>query len=555
MIVYLFDSRDWSHRAMSNSSKAQHLLQQVQLRLTIRKIVQRTFLVTLILAAVYLTFMLVGRLTGYFPDWFTPFSVLMVPVVGLLIAVLLPGRPEQSQAAHAIDENQGTHDLYLTLLSVKTSQSEYKPLVTMKAEELAGKIDAGTVAPFQWEKSWLWTAGAMAVLFAGAFFVPTLDPFGKVAEAKQEEQQKRLIEETAKQTEKRKAILAEKEIEAENSEAVEKALEALKSDFGKMKSGDRKANLARLNKHQKEIGEKFRKLNSGELKSLNDKMNGQQKLGAIRDQELFRKWKKELQQGSAESMKSEVDKLQEDLERLAKTTDPVERTELERQIQKKMNELSDFASNKVGSKALSAAIERAKQQLEAAKDGKLSKEAMEALKESLEVAQQEMEMLAQSARDMKDLEEALEMISMAKQMNADGKLDGEMFPGEMTLEDYAELYAQMMGDGMGQGEGEGEGEGTGGQGFGEGGEVEEDDSIGTEFIDEKSKAAIQKGRILLSMKTKGLSDSGDITDADYKRIVGELQQSLDDVIEQEQIPPGYLEGIKKYFDTLEKSEK
>lgn len=533
-------------------------MQQVQTRLTIRQVVQRAFFLTLILAAIYFTLLLTGRLTGYFPDLFTPLSVLIVPVLAVLIAVLLPGKPDQQQAAHAIDEYGRTSDLFLTLLSVNNSQSEYKPLVLIKAEEKAPEIDAEAVTPFQWQRSWLWSGLAMVALLLGAFFVPTLDPFGKVAEAKQEEDQKRLIEETAKQTEKRKAMLAEKELDNENSEAVTKALEALKTDFRKMEPGNKKANLGRLNKHQKEIGEKFRKLNSGELKSLNDKMDGQQKLGAIRDQELFRKWQKELQQGSAESMKNEVDKLQDQLERLSKTTDPVERTELERQIQKEMNELADFAENKVGSKALQAAIERAKQQLEAAKDGKLSKEAMEALKESLDVAQQEMEMLAQSARDMKDLEEALEMISMAKQMNAEGKLDGEMFPGEMTLEDYAELYAQMMGEGMGEGsegEGEGDGEGTGGQGFGEGGEVDEDDSIDTDFIDEKSKAAIQKGKILLSMKTKGLSDSGDITDADYKRIVGEIQQSLDDVIEQEQIPPGYLGGIKKYFDTLDKEKE
>jgi hypothetical protein len=544
---------------MSKTPKSQRLLQQVQTRLMIRQVVQRAFFMTLIIAAVYFTLMLTGRLTGFFPEWFTPLSVLVVPFLALLIAVLLPGKPDRSQAAHAIDEHSHTSDLFLTMLSVESSQSEYKPLVFLEAEEKAPEIDAEAVTPFQWQRSWLWSGIAMAILFLGAFLVPTLDPFGKVAEAKQEEDQKRLIEETAKQTEKRKALLAEKELDNENSEAVTKAIEALKTDFRKMEPGNKKANIGRLNKHQKEIGEKFRKLNSGELKSLNDKMDGQQKLGAIRDQELFRKWQKELQQGSAESMKSEVDKLQDQLERLSKTTDPVEKTELERQIQKKMNELSDFAENKVGSKALQAAIERAKQQLESAKDGKLSKEAMEALKESLDVAQQEMEMLAQSARDMKDLEEALEMISMAKQMNSEGKLDGEMFPGEMTLEDYAELYAQMMGEGMGEGEGEGEGEGdgegTGGQGFGEGGEVDEDDSINTDFIDEKSKAAIQKGKILLSMKTKGLSDSGDVSDADYKRIVGEIQQSLDDVIEQEQIPPGYLGGIKKYFDTLDKEKE
>lgn len=540
---------------MSISPKAQRLIQQVQTRLTIRRIVQRTFFLVLILAILYLLLLLVGRLTGYFSNFFTPLTVLLVPVAACVVALLIPGRPDQRHAAHAVDEFQRTDDLFLTLLSLHHSQSEYKPLVSLKAEEIAPLVNADAVAPLQWEKSWFWSVGALGALLLASFFVPTLDPFGKVAEAKQDEEQKRLIAETAKQTETRKAILSEKELDNENSEAVEQALEALKTDFRKMESGDKQANLGRLNKHQKEIGEKFRKFNSGDLKSLNDKLDGQQKLGAIHDQELFRKWQKELQQGSAESMKSEVDKLQEDLERLAKSTDPVERTELERQIQKKLNELSDFSANKVGSKALSAAIERAKQQLAAAKDGKLSKEAMEALKESLDVAQQEMEMLAQSARDMKDLEEALEMISMAKQMNAEGKLDGEMFPGEMTLEDYAELYAQMMGEGMTAGEEEGDGEGTGGRGFGEGGEVPEDDSIKTDFVDEKSKAAIQKGKILLSMKTKGLSDSGDISESDYKRIVGEIQQSLDDVIEQEQIPPGYLDGIKKYFDTLDSGKK
>lgn len=485
----------------------------------------------------------------------------MVPILAVIISFLFKKKTTLDQAAHSVDEYEQNHDLYLTLLSLDKSASEYKPIVSQKAEEHAPKIDIEKVVTFGLNRFWRrMTFGAvnwLLLLLGLILYMPEFDPFGKVAEAKQEEDQKRLIEETAKQTEKRKALLAEKELDNENSEAVTKAIEALKTDFRKMEPGNKKANLGRLNKHQKEIGEKFRKLNSGELKSLNNKMDGQQKLGAIRDQELFRKWQKELQQGSAESMKNEVDKLQEQLERLSKTTDPVEKTELERQIQKKMNELADFAENKVGSKALQAAIERAKQQLESAKDGKLSKEAMEALKESLDVAQQEMEMLAQSARDMKDLEEALEMISMAKQMNSEGKLDGEMFPGEMTLEDYAELYAQMMGEGMGEGEGEGEGdgEGTGGQGFGEGGEVDEDDSIDTDFIDEKSKAAIQKGKILLSMKTKGLSDSGDITDADYKRIVGEIQQSLDDVIEQEQIPPGYLGGIKKYFDTLDKEKE
>ena len=88
--------------------------------------------------------------------------------------------------------------------------------------------------------------------------------------------------------------------------------------------------------------------------------------------------------------------------------------------------------------------------------------------------------------------------------------------------------------------------------MGEGGVVDEDDGIKTDFVNEQSKSQIQKGKILLSLKTKGLSDSGDIKDDNYRRVIGEIRQSLEDVIEQEQIPPGYVGGIQKYFDTLEK---
>ena len=546
---------------MSQTPKSHRLLEGVKLRLTVRQFISRTVLVTLILSAVYLVLLLVGRLTGYFPEWFTPASVLIVPVVAALIAALLPNRPSESDAAHAVDEYGQTEDLFLTLLTLNQSTSEYKPLVLNSAEKVAPKINAEQVAPFHWENSWAWSTGALVALMLGAFFVPTLDPFGKVAEARQEEEQKKLLEATGDQTKKRKELLAQKKLDEENSEEVEKAVDSLKVGFQKMDKGDRKANLKRLNKHQKEIGEMFRKINSGELKSLFDKFDSEQKFGSLENQELFRQWQKQMQAGDAEEMKKEVGDLAEALKELAKTDDPVKKTNLEREIQKKLDELQDFSENKIGSKALTSALKRAQQQLEASEGKPLSKEAMESIKESLEVAQMEMELVAQSARDLKELEDALEAIAAAKQANAEGNLDGEMFDSELTMEDFAELYAQLTGQsGMGEGEGEGEGEGDGegdgdglgGQGFGEGGEAPEDDSVETGFVNETSKSAIQKGKILLSMKTKGLSEAGEVEDEEYKRIVGEIQQSLDDVIDQEQIPPGYVDGIKKYFDTLDK---
>lgn len=516
-------------------------------RLTIRQIAHRSFVAMIVFASLYAVLLLVGRLTGTYAEVFSPWSVAIVPVLSLIAGIVWPGRPAQKAAAHAMDEYHKTKDLFLTALMLEQSPCEYSPLVLRDAEKAAKNVKPEQVVPFQWEHPSLVSAATLGVLLLGAFFIPTLDPFGNVAEAKQSETQRRLLEETKKKTEERKKQLARKELEEENSEEVNSAVEKLQASFQQTKKGDRKKNLLELNKRQKEIGEMFRNLQSGELKSLFDEAKSNQKLGAINDQEMFRKWQKELQEGGSKSLQSKMEQMKDDLERLMKEKDPVKRSEMEREIKKQLKELHDFASTKTGSEALKAALQRAMDQMDAAKSDELSKEAMEALKESMELAQQEVQGLAQAARDLEKLEDALEMISMAKKMNAEDQLDGEMFPGEMTLEDYAEMYAQLMGQ-------QGDGEGTGGQGQGDSESVDEDDSTETDFIDEKSKSAVQKGKILLSMKTKGLSDSGDIKDADYKRIVGEINQSLDEVIDQEQIPPGYVDGIKKYFDTLEKTE-
>lgn len=534
---------------MSAMPKVDQLLDRIRIRLLVRKLASRSFLVLILLASAYAVALLTGRLTGMFPDYFAPWTVAALPVAALMISLVLPGRPTRQDAARAADRHQNSKDLFLTFTLLDGCPLEYAPLVGRDAERACGKVLPEQVVPYHWEHRMLTAAGMLGVLLLGAFLVPTLDPFGHVAVAKEAETTRKLLQETKNQTEARKAQLAQKDVEKENSDEVEKAVESLKTGFQQLKKGEQKPNLEKLNAHQKELGEMYRKLNSGELKSLFDKMQGEQQFGQLHNQDEFRQWQKDLQEGKSDKLEQKLDSLKESMEQLAATKDPVKKSELQRQIQKQLKQLSDFSSNKTGSKALTAALQRAMEQLEAAQQEGLSKEAMEALKESLDVAKMEAGMLAQSSRDLKTLEEALQVISMAKQLNAKDQLDGDMVPGEMTLEDYAELYAELMGMQSGDG-----GEGTGGRGMGGGAKVDEDDSVATDFVNEKSKSAIQQGKILLSMKTKGLSEAGDVKDENYKRIVGEIRQSLEDVINQEEIPPGYVEGIKKYFDSLDKSK-
>jgi hypothetical protein len=89
-----------------------------------------------------------------------------------------------------------------------------------------------------------------------------------------------------------------------------------------------------------------------------------------------------------------------------------------------------------------------------------------------------------------------------------------------------------------------------GEGFGEGGEAPEDDAVETDFVDETSKSAIQKGKILLSMKTKGMSDSGE-AQKEYRQALEDVKQGVAEAIEQEEIPPGYVDAIQTYFDKIE----
>ena len=185
--------------------------------------------------------------------------------------------------------------------------------------------------------------------------------------------------------------------------------------------------------------------------------------------------------------------------------------------------------------------------MEAAENGEdpeAIKQAMEDLAKSMDLTKMELQQLAEAAKDMKKLEEALETLAKAKQLNEEGQLDGEGTGEFQTLEDYAELYEQLMG------EGQGDGEGTGGEGIGEGGEVPEDDSQDAKFKKEQEKVATRAGKILMSLKTKGMSEAGEAKQ-DYQDAISAVKQGVSEAIQQEQVPPGYHKGIQDYFKTID----
>jgi hypothetical protein len=528
------------------------LLNRVAFRLRLASIGTRLYAAFLACCGLYAGLLVASRMGGFWTEWAVPTTLLAIPVVALLVSVLWHKRPTTMEAARAVDSRHGTKDLFLTVALIDKSAGEYQALVAHAAEERAAKLQPVVIVPYQWSRRVARAAFVALLVVIGVFGLPQLDPFGKVEAAKQVQNRRKDLEDSKKATDTKLAKLKTDDSDGPLSEETKKAIENLKTALNKMKPTEKSDNLKELVGQQKFLGDKWRKLSSEKLKELLSQNPQGQQFGAMNKDKL-EKWTKELQEGSTKSLQQELEEIKKDLEQLAKTDDPVKKAELEKQIKKRMKDLSDFANDKVNSKPLTAALQRAMKQLEMAKMEGMDKEAIEAAEKSLDLTKLELKEIAQSAKDLKTLEEALKAIQMAKQLNDSERLDGEEMEGTQTIEEYAEFYAKLLAD-LGMAEGDGDGEGMGGEGMGEGGIAPEDDSITTDFKTEQSRSAVTAGKILLSTTTKGLSDKGDAS-KEYKALIQKVKQGYSEAILQEQVPPGYHEGIKSYFDNIDKSSK
>ena len=518
----------------------------------------------LLCAAVYGAGLLASRFTGFAPDGFTINTLAAVPVIAALAAAIWHHRPTVEEAAHALDHKSGSKDLFLTVALIEQSAGEYQPLVARAAEERAARMQATTVVPFQGARGTIQALAATLAIVTTLGWMKQFDPFGKVEAASQVVGRRQDLQETKKETEKRAIELKKAEKENELSEEAEKAIEDLKTALNKMRPKEKSGNFKELTGQQKVIDGMRFKVSNEKLKGLLAQNADAQQFGAI-DREKLEKWTRELQEGSSKGLEQALEDIKSDLQNLSKIDDPVKKAEMEQKLRKKMKELSSFASERAGSKPLTAALKRAMKQLEMAKmEGMDEKEAHEAVEKSLDLSKLELKELAQSAKDLKALEEALKVIQQAKKLNDKEQLDGEKTEGAEGMEEYAELYADLMAQlGMGEGEGEGEGEGDsdeegdgdglGGRGIGRGGKAPEDNSVETGFKMEQSRSAVTAGKILMSVKTQGLSDRGDAK-KEYRTLIQKVKQGSAEAILQEQVPPGYHEGIKSYFNNLEGQE-
>lgn len=482
----------------------------------------------------------------------------VILVVSAAITLAWHDRVSISDAARVIDRHQGTKDLFLTLTMLEGSAGDYQPLVARDAVARTDTIQPAKIVPLALQRGAARPVLCLAVVAALVVCVPQLDPFGEVARADAARNRQRALQEQAGKTRKRAEQLAKDDADAENSPEVKQAIEKLMAALKKVKPADRKSNQLVLNRHKKRIEDAHNRVNTHQLQRVLNRNDSQRQFGQL-DTPKLQKWTRELQRGSTESLKRELEKLKQDLKQLARLdgNDPESRKrreELARKLQKKLRDIRSFASKNLDSKhPLSTALKRARQQLKTTSsvDRELAKKAMKHLAETMDLADQELQQLAQAARDLRQLDQSLQAMRMARKANQKGQLDGELVKNAKTLDDYRELYSQLMEE---LGETVSEGEGTGNRGIGKGGEVPEDNSTRTGFKKQVSNSVLSAGKVLLTLKTKGQSDAGDVKQA-YRKSITTIKQGVSEAIDKEEIPKGYIEGIKQYFNSLDDAPK
>ena len=539
---------------MSNQPVSVTLLNQVQNRLRAASFARALHWWTLGGFVLACATVLAVRLLGLLPENRQPLAWLLVfPAVAAGAAWLFYRRVEKTAAARAVDQHAKTDDLFLTLATLSSSAGEYQPLVEQSAARVATRIVPANVVPYKVERPIGMQAGVLCILALLVWLLPTLDPFGNVEAATKVEKAKKDIELVRKAVKTREEKLSQEVKTAqERDDKLNEQMKELMASLRQMRPLEKKPNSKVLQDHRGSLNDMWKNVSSEELREMLSQSISDQQFGGQRTQKM-NEWLKQLQQGNSDMLQQQLDQAKETMEAMLEAKTPEDRQKLASQLRRQLQDLKKFSSEKASSPELENALNQALKALEALaakkqngeatseEEMQMAQEAAEALRESLELSKTELQELARSAKEMKQLEEALATLKKAEELNSEGQLDGEQCEGCQSLAEYAKKYA-----GMGKG-GQAERDTPGAM-------QDEDDSDPEGYKDEKTKTQIQAGKVLLSIKTKEAATEKDFDPEDlkkYESTVSEIKSGVQAAIENEQIPPGYVDGIKSYFDNLD----
>ncbi|QDT64801.1 transposase [Calycomorphotria hydatis] len=494
--------------------------------------------------------------------WVWPAHGQSIITAAILSPLLLAGltswffyrAPTSQMSARVIDENLRTKDLFLTASELSENETGFEQLVIQSAEATAPQANAVRAVPFQPWRGLAQGLGAIAAVVVVSFVVPLFDPFGKIQAA---QQQQAIEEELVKTREQNKARVEQLRREApdqENSAEIERITDDLRKLLNRTKPEEVVRNRRELIERQKRFSDEWKERAAKQLNEKLAQREGAQQFGADPQDEMLRKMRKDLQKGKTDSIKEQLQKMEDELQRLSRNGDssPEEKEDALQRLQRQQERLEQLAKE-MGAENIKRAMQQMKEQLaQGQNQSGLSEQQLGAMQESLELSDLEFEQLAQSLRDMKSIEDALKAMQLAKKLNEGEQLDGAQCAGCETLADYKRMYEEMLkkaGKGGGSGDRGKELFEEGEEGQGRGGIAGEDNDVENDFVPEKSKSAMQAGKLLLSLKTKGQGKENAAV-VDYDDQIRTVREGVSEAILREQVPPGYHDSIRDYFDAL-----
>ncbi|MFT4554872.1 MAG: hypothetical protein ACI93T_002171 [Porticoccaceae bacterium] len=574
---------------------AERLIDGVVRRISTAEYFAAWFRANCVLGGVAIGALFLQRCFGFGRELIALELVFGLPLVAALIAIIVARKPTSLEAARRIDDRCGASDLFLTLAQLESSAGAYQPVIAEQAGVKAAALRPSTIVPWRWQRPLARLAVGVAVFVATVLFLPQFDPFGTVDSASAAVAVRRDLQTSRRETENRQAELSARHDSAQSSSDFNRSLAELAAGLRQLTTERSDSNIKDLDVRQREIEARWREARTGdEVSRVLEQAQATQFFGA--SDQRSRQWVEELADGQTQSIDEAFDSLGSDLEKLDSVSDDAERQQLEKQIRQAMAELQRFAGNQLQSQPIEAAMKRAMSQLDASRlDSGLQAESAEAAKDSLELAQAELHEIANDAAQLASLEQALNAIQSAKQLAQDGTTQPSDSTGrnEATIQEFVEQYADLQGE-AGQSQlgndpppsAEGQ-EGPPGQQVASSGGQSDSDSPGkagstkpdskangsagnssghgsgrsaarenqsaeSRFRDSREAASLDATRRLMAMRRQGLSDTGEASQ-EYREFVRSLQKRVSTAIEVEEIPPGYVSGIRSYFDSLDQA--
>ena len=439
-------------------SGVQHFLRRVSRRQKIVSFARQWRFFLLILLGFYTSALLASRLFGLIPAWFTPVTLAVFLAGALVLAWIFYHRTGVTDAARLADTRMGTHDLFLTASLIENSLGTYQDLVLNDAGQRAAKMLPKNILPFNWQRDTFRISAALAVLSIGVYVLPQCDPFRLHQQKRQLAEQRERVREISKATQVRAALIDQKRA-GEQADVVKQAMANLEKTFQEAKPNDKAGTLARLNEQQKVLGQLWKQTSEEKLKNALNLPPPTQSFG-LADPARAQRLQNDLQKGDVSSANKELDELKQKAEELAKTQDPVEREKLRQELMDRLQNLKDTLDQQLNSQAVDTDLQRALEQLALSNVPDLSGESLKGMSDSLKLTQEELAQLAKAMADMKNIEEALKALQLAKTLHNLKPLDGQDFVGLGDLAAYAsfcEGQCKSLCAGMGMGPGYGYG--------------------------------------------------------------------------------------------------